>query len=73
MDLRREIAQRIDSLAPDQQAQVLQFVASLSASALKGERGADLCRFARSIDSESALQMIQAIDEGCEQVEAGGW
>lgn len=73
MDLRREIAQRIDSLAPNQQAQVLQFVASLSVSAGKGERGADLRRFARSLDSDSARQMSQAIEEDCEQVEAGGW
>ena len=73
MDFRREIAQRIESLAPDQQAQVLQFVTSLSASALKGERGGDLRAFAHSLDSESAQQMIQAIDDGCEHVEAGEW
>ena len=73
MDLRREIAQRINGLAPDQLAQVLEFVTSLSPSAVKGESGADLRQFARSLDSDSAQQMIQAIDEGCEQVEAGEW
>jgi hypothetical protein len=72
MDLRREIARKIDAPAPEQQEQVLQFVASLSSSAGKGESGADLRRFARSIDSHSAQQMIQAIEEECEQVDARG-
>lgn len=73
MDLRREIAQKIDALAPDQQALVFQFVASLSASTVKGESGADLLRFGRSLDSDSAEQMMHAIDEGCKNAEAGGW
>jgi hypothetical protein len=73
MDLRREIAERIDALAPDQQERVLQFVASLPSRAINGESGLSLRHFARSLDSDSAQQMIQAIEEGCEQVEAGGW
>jgi hypothetical protein len=73
MDLRREIAQKVDALAPDQQTEVLQFVASLASRTLNGESGLSLRRFARSLDSDSAEQMIQAINEGCEQVEAGGW
>ncbi|HWE51067.1 MAG TPA: hypothetical protein VG273_14840 [Bryobacteraceae bacterium] len=73
MDLRREITRRIDALAPAQQARVLQFVASLSDSAVKGENGAELRRFARLLDSDSAEQMIQAIEEGCERVDTGGW
>jgi hypothetical protein len=73
MDLRQEIAQRIDALAADQQAEVLQFIASLASRTVNGESGLNLRRFARSLDSDSAQEMIQAIDEGCEQVEAGGW
>ena len=53
------------------QEQVLQFVASLSASAPVGEKGTRLRRFSPSLDSVSARQMIQAIEEECEQVDAG--
>jgi hypothetical protein len=73
MDLRQEIARKIDNLPTDLQAQVLRFVASLSASAPVGEKGAALRQFSSSLDSLSARQMIQAIEEECERVEAGEW
>jgi len=73
MDVKREIARKVDNLPPDLQQQVLQFVASLSASALVGESGATLRRFSSSLDAVSARQMIQAIEEECERVEAGEW
>jgi hypothetical protein len=56
------------------QEQVLRFVASLAGSAaLTGERGACLRQFSSSLDTVSAQQMIQAIEEECEQVDAGQW
>ena len=55
------------------QEQVLRFVASLSASAPAGEKGARLRQFSSSLDSVSAREMIQAIEEECEQVDAGEW
>lgn len=73
VNIRREIEQRIDALGPEQQAQVLQFVASLSASTIKGESGLNLRQFARSLDSDSARQIAQAIEDGCEQADVSGW
>ena len=73
MDVKEEIAKRIDNLPPDLQAQVLRFVASLPSSAPVGENGATLRQFSSSLDSLSARQMIQAIEEECERVEAGEW
>jgi hypothetical protein len=64
------IAKQVEKLPPDMQEQVLQFVASLSASAPVGEKGTRLRRFSPSLDSVSARQMIQAIEEECEQVDA---
>jgi hypothetical protein len=55
------------------QEQVLRFAASLSASAPAGEKGARLRQFSSSLDSVSARQMSQALEEGCEQVDAGEW
>ena len=73
MDVRQEIAKRVEKLPPDMQEQVLRFVASLSTSTPAGEKGARLHQFSSSLDSVSARQMIQAIDEECEQVDAGEW
>jgi hypothetical protein len=73
MDVRSEIAMRVEKLPPEMQEQVLRFVASLDASAPKGESGAALRQFAGSIDAASAQQMIQAIEAECERVDAGEW
>jgi hypothetical protein len=73
MDVRQEIARKVDNLPPDLQVQVLRFVASLSTSAPVGENGEALLQFSSSLDSLSARQMIQAIEQECEQVEAGEW
>jgi acetolactate synthase small subunit len=73
MDVRAEIAERVARLSPLMQEQVLLFVSSLEASTPKGENGAALRRFAGSLDDVSAREMIQAIEEECERVDAGQW
>lgn len=73
MDVRQEIAGKIDNLPPDLQEEVLRFVASPDKSAPVGEDGATLRQFSSSLDSVSARQMIRAIEEECERVEAGEW
>ena len=73
MDIRNEIVTRIDKLPPEMQEQVLRFVASLTASPPKGESGAALREFSGSLDANSAQQMMQAIEEECERVDAGAW
>jgi hypothetical protein len=55
------------------QEKVLRFVTSLSVSELTGEKGVALRPFSSSLDSVSARQMIQAINEECERVDATGW
>lgn len=73
MDVRHEIAKQVEALPPEMQERVLRFVASLAGSAPKGECGAALRQFASSLDATSARQMAQAIEEGCERVDAGEW
>jgi len=73
MDVRQEIARRVDSLPPDLQAKVLGFVASLSASKPTGEQGVALRQFTSFLDPVSAQEMILAIEEECERLEGDDW
>jgi hypothetical protein len=73
VDIRAEIAARVDALTPEMQEQVLRFVSSLASAPPKGEPGVALRRFARLLDRESAQEMREAIEEGCERVDASEW
>jgi hypothetical protein len=73
MCVRDEIVARIDKLPPEMQEQVLRFVASLAAPTPKGESGAVLRHFSGSLDPVSAQEMLRAIDQECEWVDAGEW
>jgi hypothetical protein len=73
MDVVQEIARQVEKLPSGMQEQVLRFVASLSTSPPAGENGARLREFSSSLDSVSARQMRQAIDEECERVDASEW
>jgi hypothetical protein len=73
VDVRQEIAKHLEKLPPDLQERVLLFVASLSLAAPVGENGATLRQFSASLDPLSAREMIQAIEEECERVDAGDW
>lgn len=73
MDVKREIAARVDKLPPEMQAEVLRFVASLATRAPTGERGAGLRQFSGFLDRVSAEEMTRAIEEHCERVDAGDW
>ena len=73
MDVREEIVARVDKLPLEMQEEVLRFVASLAASTPKGESGAALRCFSGSLDHVSAQEMIRAIEEQCERVDASEW
>ncbi len=73
MDIRQEIARKVDMLPPARQEQVLRYVLALDTSAPAGENGAALRRFSSSLDSLSARQMIEAIEDECERAEPGEW
>lgn len=73
MDVRDEIVTRVDQLSPEMQQHVLRFVTFLAAPAPKGESGTVLRRFSGSLDPVSAREMIQAIEEEYEKVDAGEW
>ena len=68
-----EIVERVDKLPPEKQEQVLRFVASLAGSTPKGESGAGLRHFAGSLDPVSAQEILRAVDQECERVDASEW
>jgi len=69
MDAKQEIANKVGNLPPESPTRVPHFVASLDESDPVGEKGANLCQFASSLDSLSARQMILAIEDECERVQ----
>jgi hypothetical protein len=73
MRVRDEIVAQVDKLPPEMQEQVLRFVASLATPTPKGESGAILRQFSGSLDSISAQEMLRAIEQECERVDASEW
>ena len=73
MDVKDEIVARVDKLPPEMQEHGLRFVASLAPTTPKGESGIGFRRFSGSLDAASAQEMIRAIEEECEHVDAGEW
>jgi hypothetical protein len=69
----QELLSEFAKLAPVQQQQVLDYVRTLSTRKLQGTPGIALLRFAGAIDAQDLQVMAQAIEEGCEQVDAHDW
>lgn len=68
-----QIAERAAKLPPEDQKRILAFVETLSLTQPKGVPGNSLLPFAGSISEEDADLMLQAIEEGCEQVDLNEW
>jgi len=66
MNVKQEIARRVDNLPPDFRSRS-SVCRSLDQSPPMGEKGSSLRQFSSSIDSLSARQMIEAIEEECER------
>ena len=71
--IERQLRERLDQLAPDQQRQVLNFARGLAATRAGGVSGQVLARFGGAIAKDDLAIISQAIEEGCEQVNPGEW
>lgn len=71
--IRDQILSDLDRLAPEQQRRAAELVHGLVSTLPKGASGRDLLRFAGSLDDESAREMIEAIEQGCERVDLDEW
>jgi hypothetical protein len=63
----------LDQLSPEEQKRAAELVHRLVPPRPKGVAGRDLLRFAGTLDAESAREMREAIEEGCERVDLDEW
>jgi hypothetical protein len=69
----QEIVERLHELPAAQQKLVLDLVRSLASDKPQGVPAKDLLPLTGAIAAEDARQMTNAIEEGCERVDANGW
>jgi hypothetical protein len=68
-----QILQDLDQLSPEQQQQAAVLVRGLVSRLPKGASVEDLMPLAGCLDEQSAREMMQAIEEGCERVDLDEW
>ena len=72
-DYKQEIIDRIQSLNETQQMRVLDFVEQLQRpQSISGAEFLDRTKNIR-IDAQSAKEMIEAVEEGCEKIDKDEW
>jgi hypothetical protein len=71
--IKKEIVERLDSLAIDEQRRVLDFTRNLAEGKIEGVAGRDLIRFAGTIEKSDLVVMERVIEEGCEKVDMREW
>ena len=71
--IKEQIFSDLDRLSPEEQTRAAEYVHSLASRTPKGIPGRDLTRFAGILDPESAREMIEAIEEGCERADLDEW
>jgi len=71
--IERDLLDQLDQLPADQQLRVLDFARALAASQPRGVSGRSVLHLAGTLDPADADEMVQAIAEGCEQVNPDAW
>ena len=65
-----KVVEELKDLPPELQRRVLEFTRALAVSSPHGIPGQQLLRFSGSISLEDVQLMREAIEQGCEQVDA---
>ena len=68
-----KVIEQLKDLPQELQSRVLEFTRSLAITALHGVAGVQLLQFAGTIPLDDIKVMRQAIEQGCEQVDANEW
>jgi hypothetical protein len=74
--LQNELLAYVGQLPLSDQVRVVDFARTLTGTSkrpIRGVPGKDLLKFAGSIPHEDAQEMLKAIEEGCEQIDANSW
>ena len=72
-DVKDQILKDLDRLSPDQQKRAAELVSGLVSVLPLGASIEDLQKVAGTLDEQSAREMMAAIEEGCERVDADEW
>ena len=72
-DVKDQILKDLDRLSPDQQKRAAELVSGLVSVLPQGASIEDLQKVAGTLDEESAREMMAAIEDGCERVDADEW
>lgn len=72
-DVKDRIMRDLDRLSPKQQKRAAELVGGLVSSLPQGASIEDLLKVAGTLDKESAREMMQAIETGCERVDPDEW
>lgn len=67
------VLEQLKTLPHDLQLRVLEFTRALTLSAPRGVPGKQLLHFAGTIPADDVQRMREAIEQGCEQVDANEW
>ena len=73
LSITQEILARLHELPASQQQLVLEVVRSLASHKPQGVPAKDLLPLTGTITAEDAREMTNAIEEGCERVDANAW
>ena len=68
-----KVIEQLKDLPQEMQWRVLEFTRTLAVSTPRGVPGRHLLRFAGIVPPEEAALMREAIEQGCEQVDAHEW
>jgi hypothetical protein len=71
--IENELHKHLERLPAAQQQQVLDYARNLAAAKPRGVAGAALLSLARTVSADDLAMMAQAIESGCEAVDANGW
>jgi hypothetical protein len=71
--IKEQILKDLDRLSPELQRRALELVHNLASPLSKGASVEDLMSLAGILDDESAREMIEAIEEGCERIDSQDW
>jgi hypothetical protein len=71
--LKSELLHYLNSLPSAMQCQVLQFARALEMSSHAGVPGASLVSFAGCIPQDDLSVIAQAVEDGCERIDAHEW
>ncbi|MEM6796333.1 MAG: hypothetical protein AAF725_20345 [Acidobacteriota bacterium] len=71
--VKEQILSDLERMAPHQQKRAAELVRNLVTPLPKGASIEDLMRVSGTLDDESAREMMEAIEEGCGQVDPDAW